>query len=496
MSISEPGIHYLDLRQNERVLARSNPILVASKPDPWNLYWGDTQAQTASTVGVGTVAEFFAYARDLAGIDFCAHQGNDFMLTDDAWNEVRRECKQFHEPGRFITFLGYEWSGTAGAGGDRNVLFQGDDGPLYRSSSWQLPQGSPESERPTARELHESIRKFARERQQRVLLIPHVGGRRAEMDSIDTDLEPIFEICSCHGIFEWWLREALERGYRIGIIGASDDHTCRPGLTFPSTPEMAIRGGLAAVYAKELTRDAILEALSSRRCYGTTGERIILWVEADGYPMGAEFASQNAPRIRVKVVGTNPLEEISIFNRNQEVFNVKPNPRYRDGRHLRFVWTGARGRDRNRYTDWDGKLTLSKGRILSVRTLNMYAPKEGIVGRSSTELSWRSITAGHHVGILVEVDAPDDAKISFITDPATFNFRLDQVRNEDLHIDAGGEGQAVSVSTLHSEGNTAHEEFDFVEQDLKPGNHAYYVRVVQADFHRAWSSPIYVDLLG
>jgi hypothetical protein len=52
----------------------------------------------------------------------------------------------------------------------------------------------------------------------------------------------------------------------------------------------------------------------------------------------------------------------------------------------------------------------------------------------------------------------------------------------------------VSVSTLHSEGDTAHAEFDFVEEDLKPGSHAYYVRVVQADFHRAWSSPIYVDV--
>ncbi len=495
ISISDPGIHYLDLRQGDRVLARSNPILVRPKPDPWNLYWGDTQAQTASTVGAGTVTEFFQYARNLAGIDFCAHQGNDFMLTDEAWDEVRRESKRFHEPGRFVTFLGYEWSGTAGAGGDRNVLFQGDDGPLYRSSSWQLPRGSPESERPTASELHEALRQFAKERQQRVLLIPHVGGRRAEMDSIDTELEPIFEICSCHGIFEWWLREALQRGFRIGIIGASDDHTCRPGLTFPSTPEMAIRGGLAAVYAKELTRDAIWEALSSRRCYGTTGERIILWVEADGYPMGAEFTAQHAPRISVKVAGTKPLEEISILNGNQEVFNVKPNLPRRDGSRLRFVWTGARGRDRNRYTVWDGKLTLSTGRILSAQPLNMYAPKEGIVGRGPTELSWRSVTAGHHVGILAEVDAPDEARISFLTDPATFDFHLGEVRNEDLHVDAIGEGQSVSVSTLHREGHTAHAEFDFVEEGLKPGSHAYYVRVVQADFHRAWSSPIHVDLL-
>ncbi len=124
----------------------------------------------------------------------------------------------------------------------------------------------------------------------------------------------------------------------------------------------------------------------------------------------------------------------------------------------------------------------------------MYAPKEGIVDRSSTELSWRSVTAGHHVGILAEVDAPDEARISFVTDPAAFDLHLGQVRNEDFHIDAGGEGQSVSVSTLHSEGDTAHAEVDFVQEGIKPGSHAYYVRVVQADFHRAWSSPIYVNV--
>jgi hypothetical protein len=143
--------------------------------------------------------------------------------------------------------------------------------------------------------------------------------------------------------------------------------------------------------------------------------------------MGAEFTSQRAPRISVKVIGTSPLEEISIFNGNHEVFSVKPNPPRRDGRRLRFVWTGARGRDRNRYTAWDGKLTLSEGRILSAHPLNMYAPKEGIVGQGPTELSWRSVTAGHHVGILVEVDAPDEAQISFVTGPAAFDFHVGQV---------------------------------------------------------------------
>ncbi len=492
--IFEPGVQYLDLRKGDKLLARSNPIVVSEKQETYGLYWGDTQAQTASTVGTGTMEEYYQYARDVAGIDFCTHQANDFMVRDEDWQDIIEETKRFHEPDRFVSILGYEWSGTAGAGGDRNVLFQGDEAPIYRSSSWQVDKANQSSERPTAKDLQAAIRKYREEKNERVVLIPHIGGRRTEIESVDPELEPVLEICSCHGIFEWAIHDALERGLRIGLIAASDDHTCRPGLSYPSTPEMAVQGGLSAVYAKDLTRESILEAFSSRRCYGTTGERINVWAEADGNPMGSEFTANHAPKILVKVAGTEPLEEIILYNQTRQIFSMKPNPPQRDKRRVRVLWTGARGRDRNRYAVWDGKLTLSNGQILSAKPLNMYAPKEGIIHRDSTELSWRSITAGHQVGVLLEVDAPDDATICFETGPATFDFQLDRIRTEDLHIDAGGQGQAVGVSTLHCEGEVKQAEFDFVEKDLLPGNHAYWVRVVQTDFHRAWTSPIFVDV--
>jgi hypothetical protein len=98
------------------------------------------------------------------------------------------------------------------------------------------------------------------------------------------------------------------------------------------------------------------------------------------------------------------------------------------------------------------------------------------------------------VGILLELDAPDDAEIYFETQPAAFNFNLTKVRQEDIFVDAGQLDQSVSVTTQHSSGEVSHAEFDSTEADLKPGSHAYYVRVVQRDFHRAWTSPIYVEL--
>ena len=188
------------------------------------------------------------------------------------------------------------------------------------------------------------------------------------------------------------------------------------------------------------------------------------------------------------------MEEVTLFNRNTAVYTFKPNPAKRNERCLRFIWTGARGRDRNRYTVWDGKLTLSRGRILSAKPLNMYAPKWAIDHQTEDEVIWHSITAGHHVGILLELDAPDNAEVIFETKPATFNFKLEKVRQEDIFVDAGESDQSVTVSTLHSEGKVCHAEFEFAEKALKPGSHAYYVRVVQKNFHRAWSSPIYIEV--
>jgi len=126
----------------------------------------------------------------------------------------------------------------------------------------------------------------------------------------------------------------------------------------------------------------------------------------------------------------------------------------------------------------------------------MYSPKEGIERRGATDLTWCSITAGHQVGLLMEVDAPDDAEVHFETGPSTFDFRLDRVRAEDLRVDAGNEGQAVLISTQHCEGQSTVAEFDFTEADIRPGLHMYWVRVLQTDFHRAWTSPIFVKVLG
>ena len=67
-----------------------------------------------------------------------------------------------------------------------------------------------------------------------VLLIPHVGGRYADIVSFhDRALEKVVEIYSDWGRFEWLLEDALRQGYRVGVVANSDGHKGRPGASHP-----------------------------------------------------------------------------------------------------------------------------------------------------------------------------------------------------------------------------------------------------------------------
>ena len=501
VTLDGAGVRRLDLKDDETVLATSNPIVVQEAGQEAGqeiICWGDTQAQTASTVGIGTPDEYFAYARDLAAIDFTTHQGNDFILSDKDLEEVRLAAMKHHEPGRFVPFFGWEWSGPTGTGGDRNVLFLEDDGPIYRSSHWQLQadeiaDGARDTECVHARDLQARMREYIAETGHKVIMVPHIGGRRSDFEFQDPELEPVFEICSNHGIFEWRLHEFMRMGIRVGVVGASDDHTCRPGLAYPSTPEMTILGGLGAIFANEKTRRGIYDGLMARHCYATTGARIYLNIDADGHPMGAAFGTDTPPRIAGTVHGTAPLESISIFNRSEELHRLSPNPLVSDGRRLKVTWTGANSPDRGRFMDWSGELRLSGGTILNATPLNMFAAKYGIRDRDANRVSWRSVTSGQDEGLLLEVDAPDDAVITFAAGPANITFSLGEARKRDLDWELGGLNQALGATTRHCEGDEHDATFEFVDENAAPGERAYWVRVTQTDFHRAWSSPIYVE---
>ncbi len=119
-------------------------------------------------------------------------------------------------------------------------------------------------------------------------------------------------------------------GRRFGVIGSSDEHSGQGGRR---------HGGLAAVWAEALTREAIFDALRERRCYATTGERILVDFSVDGVPMGgcAKRSKGSKLKIRLQVWGTDLLLRVEILRHRfgadtgfLPVLSVPPRPESMD----------------------------------------------------------------------------------------------------------------------------------------------------------------------
>ncbi len=132
--------------------AESNPVWVYAQRPSLRLFWGDLHSGQAEIgCGAGTLVEHYTYARDVAGLQFVTHQANDHYVTRDDWQRVRKEATAFNEPGRFVTFLGCEWSPPTENGGDRNVIYRRDEPKLRRSGRYfRESDPDPEPDIPTA----------------------------------------------------------------------------------------------------------------------------------------------------------------------------------------------------------------------------------------------------------------------------------------------------------------------------------------------------------
>ncbi len=453
-----------------------------------NLFWGDLHGQTEETVGTGTVNQYFSFAKDAAALDYAAHVGNDFQITKDHYKDTQQTVKDFHIPKRFITFLGYEWSGNTPAGGDHNVYFLKDDQPIFRSSHAQIEDKSDiETDRYPISLLFDTF-----QGRQDVMIIPHIGGRRAIFDYFRSELTPFIEISSVHGHFEWFAREAMKAGLKIGFVGGSDDHTCRPGGANPTSKVEAVNGGLMATFANNLTRQSLWNAFKNRHVYATSGKRIILKVNCGNAMMGDEIAISYPPTLEVEIIGTTGLEKVELIRGLEKIYDHPLLQSELLSDTLKIVWSGARVTTRRRNTDWSGKITLDKGKIISAKEFAFDLPWNKIIDKGEKLLSWSSMTSGDYDGIILSVDVPDTAKILFDTKPAKFSFQLNQL-SEPLVIKAGEIDQKVEVSRIPEKDPPSHVKFEFTDEGSKPSMNPYYIQVLQIDGEKAWSSPLYIN---
>lgn len=326
--------------------ARSNPF-GPSLLEGHHLFWGEIHCQSELCDGTGSPAELYRHARQAGGLDFASVTSHDMELSPADWQEVQRATRQAHEPGRFVTFLGYEWSGATERGGDNNIYFLGDEGPLVYNGAFIADDLVPVwgdwcsgSRHASGRKrtLTETIQEI-RGANVPFLVVPHCGGRIANFDFYGSAVMPVFEIHSCHRNYEDIALQTVRRGLPFGFIGGSDDHRGLLGDSVPAARERYFSShcGLAGVYAPDLTRASLWDAIHARRVFATNGCRMALLLRAGSVLMGGELTvpAGSGVRLDFEVVLDGYLDHVELVAGTETIARFSRNAnqiaRYADG---------------------------------------------------------------------------------------------------------------------------------------------------------------------
>lgn len=335
----------------------SNPMELVEEPEE-RIFWGDLHCHTNWAQALESPDFLYTYAKEEEALDFICHTEHDAgteerwigprwrdwqppvasvpEYVEATWEARKQLVREHYEPGKFVTLLGYEWASNLY--GHANVYYPTDDAPIfYPDNFWQ------EDYTPAALwEQLEGLEAF---------IVPHHPSHRIrsepggfvsgwDWDYYDESRLRLVEIYSKHGNSEYFgcprpisdqvaegcAQAALARGHRIGFVADTDTHASRPGSDLAG--DLYVRqGGITAVFAERLDRRSIFDALRNRRCYGATGQRIIVrfWVNDAFMGEETQVGDATAPKsVRFQVEGTAPLESVTVVKNNQDAHRETP----------------------------------------------------------------------------------------------------------------------------------------------------------------------------
>jgi hypothetical protein len=503
--------------------------------DGLKCYYGDLHNHCAIGYGHGSLADAFQNARmqlDFAAVAVHAHwpdipvedtrlaalvdyHQQGFKKTAEGWPYVKETVAANNRPGRFVTFLAFEWHSRKY--GDHNVYFNGSSGEIIRAADL------------------EAMRRALRRIQAAggdALLIPHhigykQGHRGINWQTFSPEFSPVVEIMSMHGASEspaapypylhtmgprhWHntYQYGLVQGHLVGAIGSTDHHSAHPG---------SYGHGRLAVWATELSRNAIWNGIKARRTVALTGDKIELAFSINGEPLGAILPPAEERHISVAVAGGSALDYVEVLHNNRIIHRanvyekvVGPQANAAAGHHkIHFeVGWGEKGVN----VDWQVALTVVNGRLLGVeprfRGHDIVAPQasdeesyafsrwqqDGDNGLQFATRTWGNpaTTAPATQGVGLEIEGDGHTLIRGTINGQTVNVALaDLIEGpQSAYL-----GQFMTPAYYFHRAVPQAEytcDIDFTHRANSSGRDWYYVRVRQYNGQWAWSSPIWVE---
>ena len=309
--------------------------------EKYHLTWGDLHRHSDLSFdgySDGSLYDSYRYAIDAAQLDFLGpseHQLPVKVDTSYQWRMVDKAVDVYKIPSVFYPVLNYER--TVGyPDGHRNIVWRGRGYEPVRIKPGDRPNGVAEDDMlelweqllaggdPKAISIpHTSATQMGTDwrynNEQAERLVEMFQGNRDSYEYLGAPRGAVAESITVGGYItsgemrpKGFIWNALARGYKMGFIASSDHRSTHMSY--------------AAVYTPERTYEDIWDSMYARRTYAAT-DNIIVDFQSDGHAMGEEFATNEAPRLDVRIVGTAKLQQIDIIKDNTFVYTAHPDVR-------------------------------------------------------------------------------------------------------------------------------------------------------------------------
>ncbi|MBA2369500.1 MAG: DUF3604 domain-containing protein [Candidatus Protochlamydia sp.] len=336
---NEEGVYTIQLlNTNTKQIFRSSPIQCFPDNNR-HLFWGLLHGESDRFDSTENIESCIRHFRDDKAYNFYGSSPYESFdeTSNETWKHISQNIVDFDEDERFTTFLGFQWAGESKSEGARVFVYSKENKPLLRKKDLKSN---------TLKKIYKS---FSPKEAIAIPTFTMGKGIEYNFENFDPDFERVVEIYNAWGSSEMTKKEgnlrpikggtlgiqesaegsiqkALQRNFRFGFVAGGLDDRGIYGDLYDSDQEQ-YSPGLTAIIAPTHSRDALIEALYQRSCYGTTGERIIVGLYLAGVSMGKEISTADKPGLVVNrhlsgyIAGTTKLKAIELI-RNGKVIKV------------------------------------------------------------------------------------------------------------------------------------------------------------------------------